>query len=228
MSVKAQEPPPRALTAKGRRSRARLLDAARQVFGRDGFQGARITDIADAAGAAHGSFYTYFDSKEAVFKALLEELEGGLIGPRSSRSDRDGVEADGPSSRPPATGERPDPVELIQRRNLEYLEYYVENREVLIVWEQVATLNDEVAAMRHEATLRVVRRVQRSIERLQADGQVDARIDPVYAAYALAGMVSRFAYGWMLNDEPFEIERAAEQLSLLWANSLGLNTDDQG
>src|SRR3954447_25348839 len=65
-------------TARGRRSRQALLDAARVVFGRDGFTAARITDIADAAGAAHGSFYTYFSSKEDIFLALIGELEEDL------------------------------------------------------------------------------------------------------------------------------------------------------
>src|SRR5688500_10413505 len=44
-------------TERGRRMRARLLAAAREVFERDGFLDARVTDISAAAGVAHGSFY---------------------------------------------------------------------------------------------------------------------------------------------------------------------------
>src|SRR5580698_7583907 len=51
-------------SAKGRRTRARLLEAAKAVFERDGFLAARISDIAAEAEVSHGSFYHYFDSKE--------------------------------------------------------------------------------------------------------------------------------------------------------------------
>ena len=49
---------------KGERTRARLIDAAREVFERDGFLTARIADIASTAGLSQGSFYHYFESKE--------------------------------------------------------------------------------------------------------------------------------------------------------------------
>src|SRR5690242_16840281 len=52
------------LTPRGQRTRAALIAAARTVFERDGFINARITDIAETAGTAHGSFYSYFTSKE--------------------------------------------------------------------------------------------------------------------------------------------------------------------
>ena len=51
-------------TARGRRTRAALLDASRRVFERHGFVNAKISDIATEAGVAQGSFYNYFDSKE--------------------------------------------------------------------------------------------------------------------------------------------------------------------
>ena len=56
------------LTRKGHRTRAALVQAGRQVFEEQGFLNARIGDIAKAAGVAHGGFYHYFDSKEAVFR----------------------------------------------------------------------------------------------------------------------------------------------------------------
>ena len=62
--------------------RARLLAAAREVFERDGFLDARVTDISAAAGVAHGSFYTYFRSKTEVFRVLvagtMDELYASL------------------------------------------------------------------------------------------------------------------------------------------------------
>lgn len=50
---------------------AELLDAALDVFAEKGFTAARMEDIAARAGAAKGTVYLYFPSKEAVFEALV-------------------------------------------------------------------------------------------------------------------------------------------------------------
>src|SRR5579872_2358081 len=57
-------------SAKGRRTRARLLEAGKAVFERDGFLRARISDISAEAQVSHGSFYHYFDSKESLFQEI--------------------------------------------------------------------------------------------------------------------------------------------------------------
>jgi AcrR family transcriptional regulator len=56
-----------------------ILAAARRVFASRGFRGTTIADIADEAGIALGTIYLYFASKEAVFAALHQQLNG-LIG----------------------------------------------------------------------------------------------------------------------------------------------------
>ena len=53
---------------------AELLDAALTVFAEKGFAAARMEDIAARAGAAKGTLYLYFASKEAVFEALVRTL----------------------------------------------------------------------------------------------------------------------------------------------------------
>ena len=74
-------PAPRALSRKGRMTRARLLAAAKEIFEEDGFLEARISDIAERAGLSHGSFYTYFDSKEQVFREVALAVEDELGSP---------------------------------------------------------------------------------------------------------------------------------------------------
>lgn len=54
-------------------TRRELVDAARRIFARDGFELARLEDIAAAAGKTRGAFYTNFKDKEDVFFALFEE-----------------------------------------------------------------------------------------------------------------------------------------------------------
>lgn len=61
-------------TARGERTLRKILDAARDEFGERGFSDNSIVGITQRAGVALGTFYTYFDSKEAVFQALVRDL----------------------------------------------------------------------------------------------------------------------------------------------------------
>ncbi|MGX7951022.1 TetR/AcrR family transcriptional regulator [Tsuneonella sp. HG249] len=61
-------------TARGRATLRKLLDAAAKEFGELGFHAASISGITRRAGTALGSFYTYFDSKEAIFSALVKDM----------------------------------------------------------------------------------------------------------------------------------------------------------
>lgn len=54
--------------------RAKLLAASLTVFARKGFHQTAVSDIVDASKIGHGTFYGYFQSKTAVFKALLESI----------------------------------------------------------------------------------------------------------------------------------------------------------
>lgn len=50
-----------------------ILDAARGVFARQGFNAATVEDIADAAGLAKGTVYLYFRSKRDLYLATLRQ-----------------------------------------------------------------------------------------------------------------------------------------------------------
>lgn len=61
-------------TERGRRTLRKLLDAAAVEFGERGFHEASVSSITRRAGVALGSFYTYFDSKDALFRALVGDM----------------------------------------------------------------------------------------------------------------------------------------------------------
>lgn len=63
-------------TERGRRTQRAILDAAAAEFGERGFHESSIVSITIRAGVALGSFYTYFESKEALFKALVQDMSG--------------------------------------------------------------------------------------------------------------------------------------------------------
>jgi AcrR family transcriptional regulator len=61
-------------TARGQRTRERILAAAEAVFGSLGYDRASITAITQEAGVAQGTFYVYFPSKHAVFVELIKDF----------------------------------------------------------------------------------------------------------------------------------------------------------
>lgn len=61
-------------TPRGERTLRKILDAAREEFGERGFSDSSIVAITQRAGVALGTFYTYFDSKEEVFSALVKDM----------------------------------------------------------------------------------------------------------------------------------------------------------
>ena len=61
-------------TERGRRTVRKLLEAAAQEFGARGYHEAAITGITQRAGVALGTFYTYFESKEELFRALVRDM----------------------------------------------------------------------------------------------------------------------------------------------------------
>ena len=65
-------------TERGRRTLRKLLDAAATEFADKGFHEASVSGITRRAGVALGTFYTYYDSKDAIFRALVSDMSAGV------------------------------------------------------------------------------------------------------------------------------------------------------
>jgi AcrR family transcriptional regulator len=65
---------------KGRATRERLLDTARELFGRDGYDATSIEAVLRQAGVARGSLYHHFENKPALFDAVLDEVIAEVAG----------------------------------------------------------------------------------------------------------------------------------------------------
>lgn len=207
------------------RNRQALLAAARRVFERDGFVTARITDIADEAGLAHGSFYSHFQSKEDALAAVLGEVEEEMLhpGPSLAWSLGAGAETGADAETDAETGAGADPVAAIHAANLAYLEAYRRNARLMALLEQVSTVDKRFAALRLERSDAFLARNARAIRRLQRAGLADPALDPDLASLALSTMVSRSAYvAFALGREPAGLEALADTLTRLWANALRL------
>ena len=62
------------LTARGERTRQRLLESAERIFAELGYHDASIVKITEAAGVGQGTFYLYFASKKEVFDEVVLDL----------------------------------------------------------------------------------------------------------------------------------------------------------
>lgn len=202
--------PPR--TQRGVRTRAALIAAARTVFERDGYLDSRITDIAKAAGMASGSFYTYFDSKEEIFAALVEQVQEEMLHPHVR--ERSGIT---------------DVRALIEAANRDYLLSYKRNARLMALFEQVAQVDENFRRMRVERGRAFANRNARLIRSLQESGQASTDLDPMITAHALSSMVSRMAYLVFVQNQRISFEKLVTTLTQLWVNGLqltpGLSSD---
>jgi AcrR family transcriptional regulator len=204
-SVKGQEGP---RSARGLRTRAALVRAARSVFERDGYLDAHIADITAEAEVAAGSFYTYFKNKDEVFAALVEEVQEDMLHPRlRERLGEDDV------------------FGLIDAANRDYLLAYRRNARLMALFEQVAQIDDQFRELRRKRGAAFVRRNAKFIRSLQESGRVDPELDPMIASYALSGMVGRMAYSVFNLNERIPFERLVTTLNRLWANALRLDLE---
>lgn len=65
--------------SKGERTRRRLLDLAIAQFGRHGYRSTSVSEITRAAGLTQAASYAYFDNKEALFRAAVDDDAKSLI-----------------------------------------------------------------------------------------------------------------------------------------------------
>jgi AcrR family transcriptional regulator len=198
-------------TGRGEQTRDVLLASAREVFWEKGYLDTRVADIAEHAGVSHGSFYTYFDSKEAVLWAIASDLSDRTV--RTARGVRRDVGG--------------DDVRAIEMANRRYLQMYLDNRKVMRLMEDVATFNPEMRDARLATRNQFVAMSTKSIQRLQAQGRADPDLDPACAATALVAMVSSFAYQMVsAGTVEFDIDTAVHTLTTVWARGIGLRGVD--
>ncbi|NNE74412.1 MAG: TetR/AcrR family transcriptional regulator [Acidimicrobiales bacterium] len=71
--------PAESSSTKGEQSRQLILDAAVERFAADGFKATKVADIARHAGVSGTLAYAYFDNKEDLFRAALDQDAAGVI-----------------------------------------------------------------------------------------------------------------------------------------------------
>lgn len=154
-------------TARGRRTLRSILDAAAAEFGEKGFHEGSISGITRRAGVALGSFYTYFDSKDAVFRALVRDMSDQV---------RDRVA--------PALRAAPDQLSAERAGLLEFLEFVRDHKEIYRIIDEAEFVDPESFRAHYATTAeRIAQRLSAAAER----GELRADISEVHA-WAIMGM----------------------------------------
>ena len=157
-------------TARGEKTLRKILDAALKEFGEKGFGETSIVGITSRAKVALGTFYTYFDSKEALFAALVQDM---------SVKVREQVA--------PALAEAQGTLDGERRALVAYLDFVTEHKEVYRIIDEAEFVDPEGFRRHYETT------AQRIAARLEAGskaGELRASDDLTREvwAWALMGM----------------------------------------
>ena len=181
-------------TARGQRTLRALLDAAGEEFGEKGFHEASISRITQRAGVAIGSFYTYFDSKEALFTTLVRDLSDRV---------RDFVA--------PRIAGAADQLDAERAGQQAFIEFVREHKEIYRIIDEAEFVDPQSWRDHYASTAsRIAARLQAAAARGEiSDGPAEVR------AWALMGMnvFLGLRYGvWSEEDDPAAIARAANAL----------------
>ena len=183
-------------TERGRKTLRKLLDAAAKEFADCGFHDASISAITRRAGVALGTFYTYFDSKDAIFRALVTDMSDA-VGAAARRAISDEMKA----------------LEVERAALQAFLEFAAEHKELYRIIDEAEFVDPDSYRQHYE---RIGRRIH---ERLVAGGRADELRSDLNEvdAWAVMGMNVflglRYAI-WAREGDP-SVNEVAERANLL-------------
>jgi len=171
-----------ALKAKGRATRAAILDTAHEVFKTNGFYGSSISEIARQCGYSKGTFYQYFKNKDQIFQELNDLIITRFLDKVESVS----LEGSRFETRLKTV------LQILYSHCKENLAFHT------ILGE--SELLDSVTIAYYEAMARYYRHFFRQ----EAQAGHIRTIDPGIIAYSLIGICYFHSFDWKSDHEDFE------------------------
>jgi len=189
-------------TTRGAERKQELLVAARRVFEHRGFAEARVADITREAGVSHGTFYTYFDTKEAVFVAVAQQAIDQMLASMA------------------ITVPDEDLHERVHRFVRRFVMAYQPHVAIISIIEQVATSSPELCELRLDLRQSFVRRTERALRRLIDAGVAEPSLDIQYTAESLGSMLEHSCYIWLALRQNYDEDRLVEAMAAIWEKSI--------
>jgi AcrR family transcriptional regulator len=190
--------------------RQQIVDAAIHVFAAKGYRVASIADIIQQAGVARGTFYLYFQSKEAVFNAALDRFL--WLFQEMSRKE---VARD--YSNPLTLGAS------LRAALIEWLRFLLENRQLTkIVFRQAAAVDPDYEAKYREIIGATQARSVNAIRFLQSMGILRPDLDPEFLNAVFFGVTMQIVLKAIAENTEPDLEAIADQwIQLLRSGVLG-------
>jgi AcrR family transcriptional regulator len=174
----------RALSARGTRTRQRLLEAAEAVFAEHGYHDASVVKITEAAGVGQGTFYLYFTSKQEVFDELVRDLNRRVRRAMKEASSQ---------------GQTRIEAELLGFRA--YFRFTADHPALYRIIRQAEFVSPDMLRYHYDRlSSGYVEALQEASER----GEI-AALDPEVAAWALMGMGELIGMRWILWEHAAEM-----------------------
>ena len=179
----------------------KILDAAREEFGEHGFADSSIVGITQRAGVALGTFYTYFESKEALFQALVQDMSAQV---------RDTVG--------PVFGEGKDGLDGERRALAAFLKFARDHRDIYRIIDESEFVDPSAYRAHYETTAdRIAARLRSARDKGEIGSFSDEDLDVLswgmMGANVFLGL--RFAV-WDNADS----EKVAEAMGRVWRKGL--------
>jgi AcrR family transcriptional regulator len=186
-------------TARGQRTLRAILDAAAAEFGEKGFHDGSISGITRRAGVALGSFYTYFDSKDAVFRALVRDMSDQV---------REHVA--------PSIRAAPEQI-AAERAGLQtFIEFVREHKEIYRIIDEAEFVDPE-SFRTHYAT--TAERIAVRLKAAAARGEIRADVGEVHA-WAIMGMNVFLGLRYGVWDQDRTPDEVADTVAKMLARGL--------
>jgi AcrR family transcriptional regulator len=177
-------------TARGRKTRRRLLAAAESLIGTRGFHATSIGDITRKAGVGQGTFYLYFSSKDEIFRQLVrhlsQQLRRALAGAVSGAETR---------------------LEVEERGVREFIRFSAEHRELYQIVSESQFIDPELFRWYYE---RLAEGYTLGLSRAMERGEI-VRNDPETVAWCLMGASHFLGIRWIIwegGEPPEEVVQA--------------------
>lgn len=195
-------------------TRQRILDAAVEVFGRQGVSQTSLNDIAREAGVTRGAIYWHFENKVDLFNAMMERLCTPLLLKSEKRQEL----------------MEQDPLHFVRAATLEFFEKLMQDanfrRVFEIFWHKCEYVGD-MATLRQkylEEGENHIDIIEQALTKAQAKGQIKPGLTPHQATIGLVAMVDGLAFNWTKNLGLFPLETYG--LPLIDAYLRGLGAED--
>ncbi|MEM6907840.1 MAG: TetR/AcrR family transcriptional regulator [Pseudomonadota bacterium] len=193
-------------TERGRRTLRKLLDASAIEFGEKGFHEASVSSITQRAGVALGTFYTYFESKEALFQALVLDMSDNVKS--SARS---------------ALSREMGALEIEQAALAAFLHFAREHKEVYRIIDE-AEFVDPASYRRHYET--IASRIRSRLDTGSENGELRGDLGEL-EAWAIMGMNVFVGLRYIVWDDGTEHspEFVAQAVNRLLADGIRADSD---